>query len=195
MIAFLEGDFIPKSPTHLIINVNGVGYDVNISLNTYNKIKDLAKGRLLTFLKVSEDAHTLYGFYDEAERALFLQLISVSGVGATTARVMLSGMQASEIIQVIGSGNEKQLQAVKGIGAKTAQRIILELRDKVGKIESFDTVLTGANKPSVQVDALNALVSLGIAKNTANDAVTKALQSNPDINEVQQLIKEALKNI
>ncbi len=195
MIAFLEGEFIHKSPTQIIINVNGMGYDVHISLNTYNKIKELNKGRLITYLKISEDAHTLFGFYEESEKSLFLQLISVSGVGATTARVMLSGMQTAELVQVIANGQEKHLQAVKGIGAKTAQRIILELKDKVSKIETFGSVLTTENKPTLGQDALNALVSLGIAKVTASDAVAKALKVEPDITEVQDLIKKALKNI
>jgi holliday junction DNA helicase RuvA len=195
MIAFLEGKFIFKSPANLIVDVNGVGYDVQISLTTYDKIQKMEQGRIFTFLKVSEDAQVLFGFFDEMEKSLFLQLISVSGVGAGTARVMLSGMGTKELAQCIINGQEKMLQAIKGIGAKTAQRIILELRDKLSKQDGFTINLTETKHNKPEQDALNALVSLGIARNIAAEAVSKAIKNNPDVSEVQQLIKLALKNI
>lgn len=195
MIAFLEGKFIFKSPANLIVDVNGVGYDVQISLTTYDKIQKMEQGRIFTFLKVSEDAQVLFGFFDEMEKSLFLQLISVSGVGAGTARMMLSGMGTKELAQCIINGQEKMLQAIKGIGAKTAQRIILELRDKLSKQDGFTINLTETKHNKPEQDALNALVSLGIARNIAAEAVSKAIKNNPDVSEVQQLIKLALKNI
>jgi Holliday junction DNA helicase RuvA len=195
MYAFLEGEFIFKSPANVLVNVNGVGYDVQISLSTYDRIHNLQKGRLLTYLRVSEDAHTLYGFHDEVERTLFLHLLSVSGVGASTARMMLSGMGPSELAQAIVNGEEKILQAIKGIGAKTAQRIILELKTKLSKQEILTSNLTGTNQTKSSTDALNALISLGISKNSAQEALKKALAQDPLLEDTQELIKLALKNI
>ncbi len=195
MIAFLEGNFIHKSPANIIVDVNGVGYDVNISLNTFSKIQKLAKGRLLTYLKVAEDSQTLFGFFDDMEKTIFMQLISVSGVGAGTARMMLSGMQPSEIANAIAGGNVKALERVKGIGAKSAQRIILELKDKMSKLDV--NVSSGAPMVhnNLKQDALNALISLGIAKGTAEIAVSKALHHHPEESKIEELIKLALKNI
>ncbi len=195
MIAFLEGNFIHKSPANIIVVANGVGYDVNISLHTFSKIQSLDKGRIYTYLKISEDSHTLFGFFDEVEKSIFMQLISISGVGAGTARMMLSGMQPEEIMHAIGTGDVKSLEKVKGIGAKTAQRIVLELKDKVAKVD-----IIGGHQPTVphnnlKQDALNALMSLGIAKATAEIAVSKAIHRNPEAAQVEILIKLALQNI
>jgi holliday junction DNA helicase RuvA len=195
MIAFLEGEFIFKSPANLIVNVGGVGYDVNISLTTFDKIQKMKSGRVHTYLKVSDDGQSLYGFFDEVEKSLFMHLISVSGVGAGTARMMLSGMPAGDLANTIINGQEKTLTAIKGIGSKTAQRIILELRDKLSKQDNFIPTLTGTHPTKPEQDALNALISLGIARNTAADAVSKAVKANPNIEQVQDLIKIALKNI
>jgi holliday junction DNA helicase RuvA len=195
MIAFLEGQFVHLSPTNIIINVNGVGYDVHISLHTFGKIQNLQKGRLLTYLRISENEHSLFGFFDDIEKQLFLHLISVSGVGASTARVMLSGASPSELANAIANGDEKTLERVKGIGAKTAKRIILELREKVAKSEVAQEGFSSLPQNNLQNDALNALISLGIAKSAASEAVRKAVKAYPDADNLQEIIKLALKNI
>jgi holliday junction DNA helicase RuvA len=196
MIAFVEGQFIHKSPANTIVNVNGVGYDVQISIHTFDKIQNLTSGRLYTYLKISEDNHSLYGFFEEYEKSIFLNLISISGVGAGTARMMLSGMQASEIVQAIVNGDVKSLERIKGIGAKTAQRIVLELRDKLSKTDMpTASQAYGWAQNNIKTDTLNALMSLGIARPTAAAAIDKALKQQPDVQEVQALIKLALKNI
>src|SRR5262249_4087030 len=133
MIAFLRGNFAYKSPALVHMDVAGVGYELQISINTYSRIEQLENGILITHLHIREDAHVLYGFFDRSEKSLFLQLISVSGVGDSTARMMLSSMKPEEISRAILQGNAKQLESIKGIGKKSAERIILELRDKVGK--------------------------------------------------------------
>jgi len=133
MIAYIEGKFSYKSPAQVFVDVHGIGYEVNISLHTYSAIQDLTEGRLFTHLQVKEDSHTLFGFFEREEKEVFLQLTSVSGVGAATARMMLSSMKPDEVISAISQGNTRLIESVKGIGKKTAERLILELRDKVGK--------------------------------------------------------------
>ena len=133
MLAYLKGNFTLKTPTFIYVEAHGVGYEVQVSLNTYSKIQNLQEGILYTHLIIREDAHVLYGFFEKSEKEVFQQLISVSGVGAATARVMLSSLQANELINAILSGNESLLESIKGIGKKTAQRIVLELRDKFSK--------------------------------------------------------------
>ena len=195
MIAFVRGKFFRKSPAQVIVDVNGVGYEVQISLHTYSFISDTDSGQLFTYLHITENAQTLYGFFGLEEKELFLQLISVSGVGAATARMMLSGMKPEEIRRSIMQGNAKQLESVKGIGRKTAERLILELRDKVGKIsgDSFTTSAGGHNTKAD--DALNALLSLGISKPMAEAAVKKVFQNDVADISVEQIIKQALKNL
>jgi holliday junction DNA helicase RuvA len=195
MIAFLEGLFIHQSPTNIIINVNGVGYEVHISLHTFGKIQQLTKGRLLTYLRITENEHSLFGFFDDVEKQLFLQLISVSGVGASTARVMLSGATPAELSNAIANADEKTLERVKGIGAKTAKRIILELKDKVSTTAAISEGFSSLPQNNLQNDALHALISLGIAKSAATEAVRKAAKANPETENLQELIKTALKNI
>jgi holliday junction DNA helicase RuvA len=195
MIAFVEGGFTHKAPGITLVNVNGVGYEVNTSLYTFDKIQNLATGRLLTYLKISDDGHTLYGFYDQTEKTLFTQLISVNGVGAGTARMMLSGMQPNEIVAAIANGDVKMLERVKGIGAKTAQRIVLELREKISKIDITMVAANSSPDNILRNDAFNALVSLGIARLAAVEAVNKVLKADDSVNDVQDLIKRALKNI
>lgn len=197
MIAFVRGLFVNKTPAQVIVDVNGVGYDLHISLNTYSAIANMEKGLLLTYLHITENGQTLYGFHEQLEKELFLQLISVSGVGASTARMMLSGMKPDEIVRAIVQGNARQLEGIKGIGKKTAERLILELRDKMNK-QSLETTLPGITpQHSIETDAVNALVSLGIARPMAEQAMKKALKSNPlsETTSLEELIKLALKNI
>ena len=136
MIAFLKGNFVNKTPANVIVEVQGVGYDVQISLNTFSAISQLDNGLLYTHLQITENAHTLFGFATVNEKLLFLQLISVSGVGASTARMMLSGMKPEEIIKAIVQSNTAQLEKIKGIGRKSAERLIVELKDKLAKVST-----------------------------------------------------------
>lgn len=194
MIVSLKGKYSKKTPAYVWMSVQGVTYEVHISLHTYSAIQHHEEGALLTYLQVKEDAHTLYGFHDEAERHVFLLLISVSGVGASTARMMLSSMKPDEISQAIANGDEKKLEKIKGIGAKSAKRLILELREKVIK---NGTVTESNPQPTHNIteqDALHALVSLGIARQTAWQAIQKVLSKTPELN-LEDLIKHALKNI
>lgn len=196
MIGYLEGKFVEVSPSKTFIDINGLGYEVNITLPTYEKIKDLKNGKLFTYLQVREDAWVLYGFAALAEKELFIQLLSVSGVGAATARVILSSLSYSELSKIIANGDNKALEKVKGIGAKTAQRIILELRGKIvfDEIIGDDGLNVNANI-SNNNDALNALVSLGIAKPMAENAIKKVVKTHGDDLAVEDLIKLALKNL
>ncbi len=194
MIAFVRGNFVQKMPAKVVVDVNGVGYDLQISLNTYSVIANKESGQLFTYLHITENAQTLYGFADLNEKELFLNLISVSGVGAATARMMLSGMKPEEITRAIVQGNTKQLESIKGIGKKSAERLIVELKDKLGKNSSSAMVTTLANNiPGY--DAVNALISLGIAKPAAEQAVKKALSLNSELSNIEDLIKNALKNL
>ena len=193
MIAFVNGNFVTKLPSQVIVDVNGVGYDLQISLNTYSAISNKDSGRLLTYLHVTENGHTLYGFYDQEEKDLFLQLISVSGVGTSTARMMLSGLKPDEIISSIVNSNTKQLESVKGIGKKTAERIVLELKDKLNRLQT-NHPNSAYSINTVESDALNALIALGIQKNIAEAAIKKVISSH-NSSSVENIIKLALKNI
>lgn len=194
MIAFLKGDFVYKSPTIVHVDVRGVGYELHISLNTYTQIQSLSSGQLFTHLHIREDAHMLFGFSELAEKELFLQLISVSGVGASTARMMLSSMKPTELSRAIVQGNTKQLEAIKGIGRKSAERIILELRDKVSKSSQEINIATLINN-TLEHDALNALIALGIARNSGELAIQKVLKAEPGLDKIEDIIKKALKII
>lgn len=193
MIAYLRGKYTHKTPASVIIDVNGVGYDVHISLNTYSRIQGSDEGALLIHMLVREDAHILYGFFDQVEKEMFLQLIGVSGVGASTARVMLSYMRPEEISAAIVQGNAKSLEAIKGIGKKTAERIVVELRDRLAK-QPLDVNISLPQSNTLQSDALNALIALGINRQAAEGAVKKANQQQPDL-PVEDLIKNALKHL
>lgn len=193
MISFVRGHFAVKTPARVVVDVNGVGYELQISLNTYSAISNKQEGQLHTYLHITENAQTLFGFAELAEKEIFLQLISVSGVGAATARMMLSSMKPEEIARAIVQGNTKQLEAIKGIGKKSAERLILELRDKLSK-QATDSTLSASVIHTVDADAVNALVALGIAKPVADLAVKKTLQLYPDL-ELEHLIKHALKNL
>ncbi|BFG71839.1 Holliday junction branch migration protein RuvA [Sediminibacterium sp. KACHI17] len=195
MIAFVRGKFAVKTPARLVVDVNGVGYDLQISLNTYAAIANAESGQLHTYLHITENAQTLFGFADIAEKELFLQLISVSGVGAATARMMLSGMKPDEIIRAIVQGNTKQLEGIKGIGKKSAERLIVELRDKLGK-QSLESPLSGGiimNTPDT--DAVQALVALGIGRPQAEQAIKKTMSIIPADASLELIIKQALKNL
>lgn len=196
MIAYLKGAFAKKTPAAVIVDVGGVGYDVQISLNTYSKIQNLESGVLQTHLLVREDAQILYGFFDVAEKELFLMLIAVSGIGAGTARMMLSYMKPDEISRAIVQGNTKLLESIKGIGKKTAERVVLELRDKLSKqpLETTDINISPWKGNSLQADALEALIALGINRQAADAAVQKVLKTEDGLS-VEAIIKKALQSL
>jgi Holliday junction DNA helicase RuvA len=194
MIASLTGSFVLKTPSYMHIDVHGVGYEVQISLNTYSKIQDLKEGTLLTHLQIKEDGHTLFGFAELAEKELFVQLINVNGVGASTARMMLSSMQPAELRSAIASGNTGALEKIKGIGRKSAERLILELREKMVKA-GVESTSAGFARNSLENDALNALMALGIQKNTAEAALKKTRANSPEDNVLESIIKKSLQFI
>ena len=194
MYAYLQGKFSYKSPAQVYIDVNGVGYEVNISLNTYSNIQQMNEGRLYIYMQVKEDAHVLYGFSEKEEKEIFLLLISVSGVGASTARMMLSSIKPEEVSKAILQGNVKLLEGVKGIGKKTAERLVLELKDKVGKHLSTSESTIAVNN-SIDQDALNVLMALGISRNQAELSIQKIIRLEPEISNLEELIKKALKAI
>jgi Holliday junction DNA helicase RuvA len=192
MYAYLKGKFSHKSPTQIIVDINGIGFDVQISLHTYEAIRNIDEGTLFVHQIVKEDAHILFGFADKTEKELFLHLLSVSGVGASTARVMLSSLSPSDLRAAIMTANEAVLERIKGIGKKTAQRIVLELKDKMHKIVAEEPSAAVAHN-TLEQEALIAMNALGIAKNMAEAAIKKALKSDSDFNQVEDLIKAALK--
>ena len=194
MYAYLQGKFTFKNPAQVYVDVNGIGFEVNISLNTYTHIQALEQGKLFTYLQIKEDGHTLFGFFDKEEKEMFIQLISVSGVGAATARMMLSHLKPDEISRAIIQGNVKLLESIKGIGKKTAERLALELRDKVNKVLA-DINIHPTPGNSLQQDALNALVALGISRPMAESSIQKIQLAHPDTNNLEELIKKALKAI
>lgn len=195
MIAFVRGNFAVKTPARVVVDVNGVGYELQVSLNTYSAISNKESGQLFTYLHITENAQTLFGFAEWAEKEMFLHLISVSGVGAATARMMLSGMRPDEIARAIVQGNTRQLEGIKGIGKKSAERLIVELRDKLGKLSLDPATPQMAGFQSVDADAVNALVALGIGKAMAEQAVKKTLASQTQELSLEDIIKHALKNL
>lgn len=194
MLAYLRGKYSFKSPAQVYMDVQGVGYEVNISLNTYSAIQTLEEGKLYTYLQIKEDAHTIYGFYEKVEKDTFVLLISVSGVGAATARMMLSSLRSEEVQQAILTGNVKLLESIKGIGKKTAERIVLELKDKFNKSVT-DTDRGFLTLNTLEQDALVALMALGIAKNQSELTIKKVIRLEPGINNLEELIKKVLKAI
>ena len=194
MIAFIRGNFVYKTPAVVHVEASGVGYELHISLNTYSAIQGLEKGLLYTHLHIREDAHILYGFSEVMEKELFLMLISVSGVGAATARMMLSSLKSDEIVRAIANGNTKQLESIKGIGKKSAERIVLELRDKLSKT-NWDVNISLLKNNTLEQDALNALMALGIPRAAGEQAVQKVLKAQPDLAVVEDIIKKALKTL
>ncbi len=193
MYEFIRGNIIEKNPAHLIIEAGGVGYYINISLNTYSKLNQKKDGLVYLHQVVREDAHTLYGFADKSERDLFRNLISVNGVGSATAIMMLSSLTPDEIGAAITTDNVAVLKAVKGIGIKTAQRIIIDLKDKLGKLHETDHILLSPNN-TILNESLSALVMLGFVKKDAEKTVSKILQEQPDAT-VEGVIKQALKRL
>ena len=193
MIAQIKGRLIEKTPTYVVIDCNGVGYELKISLNTYSKIGESELCMLYTHFVVREDAQLLYGFKETSERELFRLLISVSGVGSATAMMILSSLSPSETKQAILNNDVNTLKSVKGIGAKSAERIIIDLRDKIAKVDSATTIsLTISN--TVKEEALSALVMLGFGKNTAEKALNKRMSTGEELT-VEELIKRTLKNL
>jgi len=193
MITHIQGKLTEKNPTHVVIDCNGVGYMLNISLHTYSQIPDIEQLKLYTHLQVKEDSHTLYGFSSLAERDIFRLLISVSGIGASIARTMLSSLTPKQVREGIASGDVALIQSVKGIGAKTAQRVILDLKDKILKIYDIDEVSVSKGNTNKD-EALSALEVLGFVKKQAERVVDKIMISQPDA-DVETIIKQALKNL
>jgi holliday junction DNA helicase RuvA len=196
MIAFLKGRLAHRDPTHVLIEVNGVGYHVNITLQTYSVIKEQENILLYTHLSIREDAHVLFGFATETEKKLFQQLISVSGVGPSTAIVMLSYMNEHELKAAIAREDTAALQSIKGIGGKTAQRVIIELKDKLKKESWEETqplIPSGLNN-TVKREALSALLTLGLPKAVAEKSIDSVLKKSGNTITLEDLVKQALKN-
>ncbi len=196
MIAYLNGEITHKTPAFIYVDCHGVGYHVNISLNTYSKLENLQKIKIFTYLAIKEDDHSLYGFFDDDERSLFILLISVSGIGVNTARVILSYMNPDEVRTAIIHENAMALGKVKGIGPKTAKRIILDLKDKVIKESGSEhVVLFSPENNLVKNEALAALIALGFPKPVVEKSIKFILDKNPNIEQVEDLIKQVLKQM
>lgn len=193
MINHLQGKMLEKNPTNVVIDCNGVGYFVHISLHTYSQIPSSEAIRLYTHLQVKEDSHTLYGFWEKSEREIFRMLISVSGVGANTARSMLSSLAPQQIVEAIASGDAATIQGIKGIGTKTAQRVIIDLKDKILKIFGMDEVSAPQNNTSRE-EALSALETLGYTRKQSEKVLDKIVRDAPEAT-VESMIKLALKNL
>jgi Holliday junction DNA helicase RuvA len=194
MYAYIDGKLAFKCPTYVVIDAGGIGFQINISLNTYGAIQDTERCKLYTWLHVKEDGHTLYGFYEEGERRLFLHLISVSGIGPNTGRMILSSITPAEIQTAIVKGDVPLIQRIKGIGPKSAQRMILELQDKLKK-EGPDSLITMPSHNTAKEEALSALVMLGFTKNVAEKTLDTAIKTGSENLSVEQLIKIALKSL
>lgn len=192
MYSFISGTIVEKNPAYVIIDNQGIGYLINITLNTFTSIGEQEKVRLYVHLAIREDAHTLYGFYTEQERSLFLQLITVSGVGCNTARLILSSMTVKEAAEAIATSNTRLIQGVKGIGAKTAQRIVVDLHDKIGKLEIEEGEKTSPAYNTTRDEALSALMVLGFSKANIEKILDK-LMKQMDNPAVEDLIKESLR--
>ena len=193
MITHIKGRLVEKAPTSVVIECNGIGYIINISLNTFSQIPDNENLKLYTHLQIKEDSHTLYGFYSIKEREIFRLLISVNGIGSSIARTMLSSISPNQIIEAISRENVSVIQSVKGIGSKTAQRVIIDLRDKILKVYDLDEGFTSSNNTNKE-EALSALEVLGINKKSSERLVDKIVLENPDFS-VENIIKETLKNL
>lgn len=194
MYEYLSGKLVFKCPTYVVLDVHGIGYHINISLYTFGKIKDSELSKLFISFQVKEDSHTFYGFAEEGERRLFNHLLSVSGIGASTGRMILSSITPTEIQAAIVQGDVKQIQRIKGIGPKSAQRIILELQDKLKK-EGPDTLINVPQHQSAYEEALSALVMLGFNKLQADKVLAETVKTNTTQLTVEELIKIALKRL
>ncbi len=191
MYEFIEGEFVEKSPAHLVVSTGHLAYYIHISVLTYSNISNQPGGRIYLHFVVREDAQLLYGFSTRSEREIFRLLISVSGVGANTARLIISSLTSDEITQAILSGNVAVLQGIKGIGAKSAQRIIIDLKDKVGRGAGIDELFFSQDNTS-RDEALSALVALGFPKRTVEKILTRILSEQPELS-VEEVVKAALK--
>ncbi|MDR1180464.1 MAG: Holliday junction branch migration protein RuvA [Bacteroidales bacterium] len=193
MFAYIDGILVEKNPTYAIIDCHGVGYMLHISLNTYSKLQQEQQScRLFTHLQIKEDAHVLYGFSSQDERLLFRMLIAVSGIGGSTAQMILSAMSTSELISCIANGNADALRTIKGLGAKTTQRIVIELQDKIAKT-GISINKSEVSDNNVRNEALSALVLLGFSRQNAEKAVDKVLKHSDGDISIENLIKESLK--
>ena len=193
MIAHIQGKLVEKTPTEVVIDCNGVGYQINISLHTYSLLPNTDFIKLFTHLIIKEDAHSLYGFVEKSEKEIFKMLLTVSGIGAGIARTMLSSLEPKQIIQALASGDVTTIQSIKGIGTKTAQRAILDLKDKVLKIYDLDEVSMFQNNTN-RDEALSALEVLGFVRKTSEKVVDNVISQNPDAT-IELIIKQALKNL
>ncbi len=193
MIAYINGKLTVKTPVYIIVESGGIGYQVFISLNTYSQLLDKDEALVYTYLHITETSHTLYGFADELEKQVFTHLISVSGVGPATARLALSSMAPGEVQRAIIQGNVVQLQKIKGVGAKSAQRIILELKDKMIKTADGPEIISATRSNTNREEALSALVALGFQRNQAEKAIDKVLAAEEKDAAVELIIKLALK--
>lgn len=193
MIHHLKGQLVEKNPTNVVIDCNGVGYFVHISLHTFSQIPSSESIKLYTHLQIKEDSNTLFGFWEKSEREIFRLLISVSGVGASIARTMLSSMEPKQIMEAIASGDVATIQGIKGIGSKTAQRVILDLKDKILKVFGLDDVSTPQNNTNRE-EALSALETLGYTRKQSEKVMDKIVKEAPDAT-VESMIKRALKNL
>lgn len=195
MIAYIKGTISYKSPTYIIVETAGIGYHIHISLNTYAHVEKLEKVQILTHLHIKEDSHTLFGFAEETERSLFRLLLSVSGIGPNTARILLSGMTPAEARAAILGENVPAFQKVKGVGPKTAKRIILDLKDKIMKDSGDIGISLAPQNNTLRDEALSALVALGFAKIHVQKVLNKTLNEHTGITSVEELIKLALKQL
>ena len=193
MIAHIQGKLVEKTPTEVVIDCGGVGYHIHISLHTFSLLPSADFVKLYTYLQIKEDAHSLFGFVEKSERELFKMLLSVSGIGAGIARTMLSSLEPKQIIQALALGDLATIQSIKGIGLKTAQRAILDLKDKVAKIYQIDDVFLASNNTNKD-EALSALEVLGFNKKMAEKVMDKLVKESPEAS-VEALIKLALKNL
>lgn len=195
MIHHIKGLIAFKSPTYIVVEAGGIGYQVFISLHTYGKIEGQEQVKLLTYFHVKEDGQSLYGFWDEQERTLFAHLISVSGIGPSTAQLVLSAISPEEVRSAILSEDDAQFNRVRGIGPKTAKRIILELKDKVKKDVGEDWIPTPSADNTIRQEALSALLALGFSKIPVQKALNQVLKDNPGLDSVEKLIKLALQQL
>lgn len=193
MIAHIQGKLVEKTPTEVVIDCNGVGYHINISLHTYSLLPNSDFVKLFTHLQIKEDAHTLFGFVEKSEREIFKMLLSVSGIGASIARTMLSSLEPKQIIQALATADVVMIQSIKGIGSKTAQRAILDLKDKVLKLYDLDEVSMFQNNTN-RDEALSALEVLGFVRKSSEKTVDKIVKEDPTAS-VESIIKQALKNL
>ena len=195
MIAYIDGPITFKSPAYIYVEAHGIGYHINISLNTFAKIEKLEQAKIFTHLHIKDDGHSLYGFFDEEERQIFIHLLSVSGIGPNTARVILSYMGPEEVRMAILQENVAALNAVKGVGPKTAKRIILDLKDKIVKKQDDIPILVTDSYNTIREEALSALIALGFPKASIQKTISNLLKSDPEVSSVEDLIKKVLKQM